>query len=127
MFGSAGKYLYVVMYLTAIFAANVSTYYKYKDRSYYNALGASGAVSAVLFTSIFLDPLNDVYVYFIKVPGVLFGVLYLGYSYYSSKKQNDNINHEAHFYGAIYGIVFLCVFNPKLPLYYLSLLTNLFR
>lgn len=127
MFGNAGKYLYLVMYLSAIFAANVSTYYKYKDSSYYNALGASGAVSAVLFTSIFLDPLNDVYVYFIKVPGVLFGVLYLAYSYYASKKQNDNINHEAHFYGAIYGIVFLCVFNPKLPLYYLSLFIGIFR
>lgn len=114
LFGPNGKFLFVLLYVTAIFAANVSTYYKHQDNSYYNALGASGAVSAVVFASILFDPFNKIYLYgIIGLPGILLGIGYLAYSYYASKKQNDHINHDAHLFGAIYGIAFTVVLKPK--------------
>lgn len=113
-FGAHGNWVFLLLYISSIFAANVSTLYKYQNNSAYNALGASGAVSAVVFTSILFNPFNKIYLYgIIGLPGILLGIIYLGYSYYMSKKQNDNINHEAHFYGAVYGILFTLALKPK--------------
>jgi membrane associated rhomboid family serine protease len=121
-FGNAASFHYVLMYVTAIFAANVSTYYKFQNNPHYNSLGASGAVSAVLFTTILYNPYGKIYFYgFIEIPGILMGVAYLLYSYYMSRKgSGDNINHEAHFYGAIYGMLFTIVFKPSLFLYFID-------
>lgn len=125
MFGAGGKYLYLILYFTSIYAANLSTQYKYQDISHYNALGASGAVSAVVFASILFDPYNKIYLYgIIGLPGILLGAIYLGYSYYASKKQNDNINHEAHFYGAVYGILFTIVLKPKIAVFFFNQLIS---
>lgn len=121
LFGPGGKYLYLILYFTSIYAANLSTQYKYQDISHYNALGASGAVSAVVFASILFDPYNKIYLYgIIGLPGILLGAIYLGYSYYASKKQKDNINHEAHFYGAVYGMLFTIVLKPKIALFFFN-------
>ncbi|MBP9186556.1 MAG: rhomboid family intramembrane serine protease [Bacteroidia bacterium] len=114
VFGAYSKWVFLLLYLSSIFAANVSTQYKYQNSSGYNALGASGAVSAVLFTSILFDPFNKIYLYgIIGLPGILLGVAYLVYSFYMGKKQNDNVNHEAHLYGAIYGILFTIALKPS--------------
>lgn len=121
MFGAGGKYLYLVLYFTAIYAANLSTQYKHQDNAHYSALGASGAVSAVVFASILFDPYNKIYLYgIIGLPGILLGAVYLGYSYYASKKQNDHINHEAHFYGAVYGLLFTIVLKPKIAVFFFN-------
>ncbi len=122
IFESRGSLAFILLYLTSIFAANVSTLNKHQNNSGYNALGASGAVSAVVFTSILFNPLNKIYLYgIIGVPGIILGVLYLGYSWYMGKQQQrDNINHEAHFYGAIYGILFTLVFEPKVFLVFIN-------
>lgn len=112
-FGAMGKWVYILLYLTAIVAANASTQFKYQTNSYYNSLGASGAVSAVVFTSILFAPFSKIYLYgIIGLPGILLGIIYLVYSYYMAKKQSDNTNHEAHFYGAVYGIAFTLVLKP---------------
>jgi membrane associated rhomboid family serine protease len=126
-FGTYSQWIFLLLYISAIFAANVSTLYKYQNNSAYNALGASGAVSAVVFTSILFNPFNKIYLYgIIGLPGILLGAIYLGYSYYMSKKQNDNINHEAHFYGAVYGVLFTLALKPKVINIFIYELVNAF-
>jgi len=125
VFRNAAPYMFLAMYLTSIVAANIPTLLKYQEHSYYNSLGASGAVSAVVFASILFNPYGKIYFYgIIGLPGILMGVAYLIYSYYMSKKGGsaDNINHDAHFYGALYGMLFTVVFKPKLVLYFFSML-----
>jgi membrane associated rhomboid family serine protease len=120
-FGSAGNYLFILLYLSSIVAANASTYYAHKNNPGYNGLGASGAVSAVVFASILFQPTAKIYLYgLIGIPGYIAGIAYLVYSQYSSKNSQDNINHEAHFYGAVYGVVFTLVFKPSVFKYFLN-------
>jgi membrane associated rhomboid family serine protease len=126
-FGIYSNWVFLLLYISSIFAANLSTLYKYQNKSSYNSLGASGAVSAVVFTSILFNPFNKIYLYgIIGLPGILLGIIYLGYSYYMSKKQNDNINHEAHFYGALYGILFTLALKPKVINTFIFELVNAF-
>ncbi len=116
IFGQHSELVYLTLYITSIFAANISTYYKQQHNPLYRSLGASGAVSAVVFTSILFAPFNKIYLYgIIGLPGIVLGGLYLGYSYYMSKREEtaDNINHDAHWQGAVYGILFTIVLKPK--------------
>jgi membrane associated rhomboid family serine protease len=120
-FGSAGTYLFILLYLSSIVAANASTYFAHKSNPGYNGLGASGAVSAVVFASILFQPTTKIYLYgLIGIPGYLAGIAYLAYSQYASKNSQDNVNHEAHFYGAVYGIVFTLVFKPSVFKFFLN-------
>jgi membrane associated rhomboid family serine protease len=120
-----GTILYVVMYLLAMVVADIPTVIKYKDSPHYNALGASGAVSAVVFSSILFNPLNELCLYGILcLPGFIFGVIYIIYSYYQGKRKNDNINHDAHLFGALFGAVFSIVVWPKLVLHFIDQMTQ---
>ena len=105
---AAGIILYLLMYITAAYFSSLWDLRKYADDPYYNAVGASGAVSAVLFASILFEPKMGIYIYLIPipVPGYIFAPLYLAYCYYMAKKGADNIGHTAHFWGAVYGLVF---------------------
>jgi membrane associated rhomboid family serine protease len=107
---------FTFMYLSAIIISSLPTMKRYRDASWYNAVGASGAVSAVVFTSIFFEPWQKLYFFaIIPIPGIIFGPLYLWYSHYMGTKEGyDNINHEAHFIGALYGFVFPIMLEPKL-------------
>lgn len=109
IFGNEGKLMYILMYVTALIACLMPTYSKHKTDYYYRSLGASGAVSAVIFSFIFLFPLQKMGLIFIPVmiPGFIFGLLYLGVSTFLEKKSADNVNHSAHIWGALYGIGFL--------------------
>ena len=111
IFANAGKLLYLLMYVMALVASLLPTYIKNKDNQNYRSLGASGAVSAVIFAGILLDPLNKIYLMFIPVgiPGFVFGPVYLLISAWLDKKGSDNINHSAHLWGALFGIAFLIV------------------
>lgn len=112
--------LYFGVYFGGIVISSLYTLYREKDNYNYNAVGASGAVSAVTFACIFFDPLSKIYFMMVlPIPAILFGVLYLGYSYYMGKKNIDNVGHDAHFWGAVYGFVFPIIVKP-------SLLTNFF-
>ena len=89
----------------------MSSYYsfeKHKEDMYYNALGASGAVCAILFAYIIINPMSSIFLMFIPIgiPGFLFGILYLVLSSYLAKRGQDNIGHDAHFWGGVYGVVF---------------------
>lgn len=103
-----GARLYLLFYISALFASSIPDLLKHKDNWGYNALGASGAVSAVLFAAIVLDPSTGVLIMFIPVPipGLLYGILYIGYSIYMAKNDSySNIAHLAHLGGAIYGML----------------------
>lgn len=109
-----GTGLYILFYLSAIVISDIPTYLKNKNNSNYASLGASGAVSAVIFASIILHPLDKlvfVFLPFVEIPAIVFGISYLLYSYYMDKQKRDNINHSAHMYGAIYGLVFIAVYD----------------
>ncbi len=79
-------------------------------------MGASGAVSAVVFASILIEPLSPIrFAFFpVDIPAFIFGALYLAYSAYMARKGHDNIGHDAHFYGAVFGIVFTLILKPAL-------------
>lgn len=105
---------FLILYAGGILFSTITTLFKHKKDRWYNSIGASGAVSAVVFTSIFFAPLNKLFLYFIPIPGIIAGFLYLGYSQYMSKKGKDNINHDAHFLGAIFGFIFPVFIDPGL-------------
>jgi membrane associated rhomboid family serine protease len=114
MFGASGTIIYGIFYLISIVAAGMITYYKHKDNVGYTALGASGAISAVLYAFILHAPWSGIFIYFIPIPipAVVFGALYLWYENYASKNVNDNIGHDAHFYGAVFGMLFVVALKP---------------
>ena len=116
---------FVLLYFASMVFATVTSIAKQKDNIWYNSVGASGAVSAILFTHIFFQPLAKLYFYaVIPIPGIVFGILYLGYSHYMSRRGNDNINHDAHFIGAVFGFLFPLLLEPKLINVFLGQLFN---
>ena len=103
--GLGGTVAYAGIYLLAIFISDIPTYQKYKDSYGYRSLGASGAVSAVVFASILFSPWQSIYLYgAIKISAAVYAVLFLLYCVYMGKRGKDNINHDAHFWGAIFGL-----------------------
>lgn len=110
IFGDSGKLLYLVMYVSALAACLVPTYRRNKENYYYRSLGASGAVSAVIFAAILLQPLSGIGLIFIPgltIPGFVFGPLFLIVTAYMDKRGGGGINHSAHLWGALYGVAFL--------------------
>jgi len=120
LFGEAGIYYYITLYLTAIVVSDIPTYFKKKNNPDYNALGASGGIGAVIFAFILLQPLQSICLYFaLCMPGFVFGAGYMAYTYYQGRKANDNISHDAHLYGAVYGLLFcIAVFPSSLMEFY---------
>jgi len=121
-----GKVLYLLMYVLAIPIATIPSLIKHKNNHYYSSVGASGAVSAVVFTTILLAPTMPLGIIFIPIqlPAYVFGLLYLGYSYYMSKRDKDNIAHDAHFVGSIFGLIFPIILNPSLIEYFIFQITQ---
>ena len=106
---------YLLLYLGGMVFATLHDLVKNRHNPYFSSIGASGAVSAVVFCSIFLNPWGKILLFgIIPIPGVLFGVLYLAYTQCGARRGKDNINHYAHFYGAVYGFVFPLLMNPGL-------------
>ncbi|HXH17856.1 MAG TPA: rhomboid family intramembrane serine protease [Chitinophagales bacterium] len=126
MFRPVGATLYMFMYLLAIALSEAYSYFKHQDNPSYASLGASGAVSAVVFASILFEPLNKIGLIFfpVGIPGFIFGLLYLLYSMYMAKQASDNIGHYAHFYGAVFGFIFPITMKPSLFENFLAQVTN---
>lgn len=112
LFPGKGGILYIIFYVVAQFICLLPTYIKHRNDYGYKSLGASGAVSAVVFATIFLIPQQGVGILFIPfpIPGFIFAFIYLGLTMYMSKRGGDNINHSAHFWGAMAGIVLLIIY-----------------
>lgn len=105
LLGPSASIIFILYYFSAIIISDLPVAFKQRNNPGYNSLGASGAVSAMVFTSILYFPLNDLCLYGILcLPGFILGTLYVVYSYFQGRNMSDNINHEAHLYGAIYGI-----------------------
>ncbi len=114
-FGSKGTFYFLMLYFGGMAMSIVPTYKKRMHQPSYNALGASGAVSSVVFAFILFNPLERICLYGILcLPGILFGVAYLAYCFYMDKKGGGRINHDAHLWGAVYGLVFTVFLKPQL-------------
>lgn len=111
LFGIDGKLAYLLLYISALPISLLSTYWKYNKNPRYASLGASGAVSAVLFTAILFDPTIKIGLFILPpiIPGFVFGPLYILLSSYLGNRGKDNINHAAHISGALYGVIFIVV------------------
>jgi membrane associated rhomboid family serine protease len=113
--GAMGPLGFVFFYALALIASILPTYLQHRDDPLYRSLGASGAVSAVLFASILFHPWNRIYIYFIPIgiPAIVYAVLYVVYSIWSQRKGEDNVNHSAHLWGAAFGVVFTLAISPS--------------
>lgn len=111
IFGAQGLILYIALYISSLAICLIPTYLKHKHQYHYNSLGASGAVSAIVFVGIFLQPTIQIGFFIIPpiIPGFIFGPIYLAITAYLSKNGQSGINHSAHLWGSIYGIVFLII------------------
>lgn len=122
-FGGYSSYYYIAMFVGSVVLSSTWSLIKERNNIYYNAVGASGAVSAVLFAAIFFNPWDNIYFFgVLPMPGIIFGVLYLYYSFYMSRKKLDNIGHDAHFLGAVVGFCTPMVIRPSLFLDFINLL-----
>lgn len=108
-----GQFGFLLFYLSAIVVAILPTYLRHRHDPRYRSLGASGAVSAVLFVFILVDPWSLIFVFFLPMPAILYAVLYVGYSIWMDRRGGDNINHSAHLWGAGYGVLFTVVMEPR--------------
>ena len=110
---TGSPWAYLGLYLAALVVSILPTYLKHKNDPNYRSLGASGAVSAVLFAFILVDPWATIGVMFIPMPAIVFAVLYVGYSIWMDKRGGDNVNHGAHLAGAAFGVLFMVIMEPR--------------
>lgn len=119
--GELGMFFFLLLYIVGIVISDIPTFLRHKDHPHYNSLGASGGVSSILFSFILFLPIESLCLYgLLCLPGVIWGALYLGYSYYMSQRGGDNINHDAHLYGALFGIIFTIIIYPSVIQSFLS-------
>ncbi len=113
LMGQVGVWVYPVFYISALVVSILPTYLKNQHNPNYLSLGASGAVSAILFAYILVRPWSIIGVFFIPMPAILFAVLYVGYSIWMDRRGGDRINHSAHLAGAAYGVLFMLIMEPR--------------
>lgn len=116
LFGTKASFYYILLYMGGVLVSSYPSFEKHKNNPDYSSVGASGAVSSVVFACILINPTQKLIFLLLPfpIPGFIFGLLYLAYSWYMAKKQVDNIGHDAHFWGAIFGIVFTVILKPVL-------------
>jgi membrane associated rhomboid family serine protease len=122
-----GHWEFGLLYMFSLILSDLPSVIKHKNDFWYRSLGASGAISGVVFSAILFNPLGEMGLIFIPnvhIPAVLFGVLYLIYCSYSSKKGIGNINHDAHFFGALSGVLITIILVPQVIPYFLHSVTE---
>lgn len=108
-----GIVYFLILYLVGIVVSDIPTYLRHKHNPGYNSLGASGGVSSVVFSYILFFPTENLYLFaFLPIPGFILGILFIIYSYFKGNSTGDNINHDAHLYGALFGLVFTIILEP---------------
>lgn len=121
---SLGIFGFGLFYLGGLLVSILPTYLKNRNNSNYYSLGASGAVSAVLFGYILFAPWSQILVLVIPMPAIIYAVLYTAYSIYMDRRGQDHVNHSAHLWGAAYGVVFTIVMNPRVLPHFLAALSQ---
>lgn len=119
-----GKIGFLLFYIAGIIVSEIPSYIRHRNNYNYRSLGASGAVSAVLFSFILLAPWQTLYVFFLPVPAIIFAALYIGYSIYMDRKGGDHVNHSAHLWGAVWGIAFTIIMEPSVVSHFMEQLMN---
>lgn len=121
-----GNFGFVLFYLLAIVVAIIPSFLKNKNNSRYLSLGASGAVSAVIFAYILFAPWSMLYFFgILPIPAIVFAVLYVAYTTYADRRGTDNINHSAHLYGAIFGVPATIISEPSVVIHFVDALFHL--
>ena len=124
-YGNLGYLFYILLFYGGMIIADIPTYFKHRQDPYYNSLGASGGVSAVLFSAILFRPTSSICLYFaICLPAFIMGALYIIYSYYQGRRSSDGINHNAHLFGALYGIAFTGIIKPDVIISFFNKISN---
>ena len=123
---SWGHIQFGALYLISIVLSDISSIMKHKEHFWYNSLGASGAVCAVMFSYILFYPMSKIYLMFIPIgiPAVIFGFMFLGYCWYAARNSRDSINHDAHFYGALTGVLLTIIFYPQVASFFVGQLNG---
>jgi membrane associated rhomboid family serine protease len=127
-FGVKGNLYFILLYIGGIILSVVPAFEKHKHDSWYNAVGASGAVSAVVFSSIIFWPSSKIMflLFPFPIPAAVFGILYLVFSAYMARRASDNIGHDAHFWGALFGAVFTIALKPDLAVMFVNQMADIF-
>lgn len=122
LFGDAmGRIWYLLMYLLSGIFANLMTYHKHQDQPSFASVGASGAVSGVMFAFVIFYPWAKLLLFYVlPIPGVIASLLFLFYSSYAARKGHGFIDHTAHFWGAVFGFVFTILLKPSLFQYFIN-------
>jgi membrane associated rhomboid family serine protease len=112
-----GKLLYILLFTGGIYAASFTEYFRNKNNPDYSSLGASGAISSIMFCYIMISPISQISLLFFPMQGWIAGILLLGVSYYLIQRKktstySDNISHESHFWGALFGVAFILIIKP---------------
>ena len=114
IFPGFGGEVFILFYLLAILVADLPTYFKQRNNPYFNSLGASGAVSAVIFAGIMFFPTEKIYLFgFVGIPGFIYAGLFTWYSIAMDRRGRDYVNHSAHLYGGLFGVLFITLTRPN--------------
>jgi membrane associated rhomboid family serine protease len=118
--------LFPILYLSAIIISSLPSFLKNRNNSHYRSLGASGGVSAIIFFSIYHAPWSKIGIIFIPIgiPSIFFAVLYLAYTVFMSRRGSDNINHDAHLWGCLYGMFFAFIVDPTHGMSFIDAITH---
>ena len=123
-----GAFLYLLLYFGGVVVSSIPSFFRHRFDAGYRSLGASGAVEAVVFASILISPMSKICLYGILcLPAVVMGLVFLGYEYYMGKRKGDNINHSAHFTGALFGFGFMALVLPSLLPAFITQITAFLR
>jgi len=125
-YGGSGIIYFLLLYFLGMVVADIPSIIKHRNNPNYNSLGASGAVSAVVFSSILFNPTAKICVFLpiFCLPGFIFGILFLIYSYYQGRRMADNINHDAHLYGAVFGVLYSIILEPRVIVNFFDQILN---
>ena len=130
VYGVYGHLIFLFIYLASMVLADISSLVKHRHNPLYNSLGASGAIAGIMFSFILFEPLSKFNLMFLPIPGgipsPIFALLYMVYSYYSGRKNNDNIGHEAHLFGGLAGLGLTFIFFPGIFPYFIEQLPHIF-
>ena len=119
-----GPFGFALFYIGGLVISILPTYLKNRSNPNYRSLGASGAVSAVLFSFVLIAPWSQIVLLVIPMPAIVYAVLYTGYSIYMDRSGQGNVNHSAHLWGALYGVVFTLLVDHSLLAHFLDALTH---
>ncbi len=121
---SLGTLGFALFYIVALVVSILPTYLKNRRNPNYRSLGASGAVSAVLFSYILIAPWSRIVVLVLPMPAIIYAVLYVAYSVYMDRRGGGNVNHSAHLWGAAFGVIFTLLIRPDVLPHFLGQLAQ---